>query len=61
MISLVILVMAIALAESGDVNTWCKYENSYLAGYAGRSFGTLATAQEICLANIECNGVTQVS
>merc|ERR1712176_1013703 len=39
--------------------TWCRHENSFLYSYAGASFSTLEEAQEACLANTKCNGITQ--
>merc|ERR1712176_1719650 len=39
--------------------SWCRHENSFLYSYAGASFDTLEEAQEACLANTKCNGITQ--
>ena len=43
-------------ADSG----WCSHENSFLYSYAGDSFDNLEDAQEACLKNARCNGITQV-
>ena len=40
---------------------WCKHENSFLYNYAGDAFDNLEDAQEACLQNDQCNGITQVN
>ena len=40
---------------------WCKHENNFLYNYAGDAFTNLEDAQEACLQNDQCNGITQVN
>ena len=61
MTKFVIVAVVITLAQSADFNIWCQHENSFLYSYAGPSFTSLDEAKSACLANDECNGVTQVS
>merc|ERR1712025_265980 len=43
--------------QAGPV--WCKHENSFLYSYAGTSYNNLEEAQDACLKNSKCNGITQ--